>query len=462
MDLPLGDPAYLEDLLADSVGGLNRLHHAYGKCVAFPNNDWYTVFAFGPECNYPVFTDTRVYHQAGYPGPKGRGQRQFMFGLFGLSGEQQMRHRRLLMPPFRKESVERSFDALSAVVDHSLAGWRPGSILDLRGCMQDLSLQITGRLLFGLDDVGSLRTVAAVFQRWLDAYHKVLFAANLPVAAPQGCYEEMLEASDELVEHFQELVRGKRQTLQATDEDIFALLLRAFDCGQIAERELIGEMHTMINAAYQTTSFALMWMLFLLAQHPHAAQALLEEQHHLLADASLTGEELPRLDYLNCVIKESLRILPSVVYTQRWVTENTMLAGYQVPRGCMVFTSYYVTHHMAELFPEPEQFLPERWQGREVSPYAYLPFSAGARMCMGAAFATLLFKIALTKIWQRFRLEVLPGVRIDRHANLTLGVQKTLPVRLHVQDGRFGRSAIAGDVLEMVALPGAPSLRQAA
>src|SRR5262249_54567455 len=103
MDLPLGDPAYLDELLVDSVGGLNRLHREYGKCVAFPNNDWYTVFAFGPECNYPVFTDTRVYHQAGYPGPKGRGQRQFMFGLFGLSGEQQMRHRRLLMPPFRKE-----------------------------------------------------------------------------------------------------------------------------------------------------------------------------------------------------------------------------------------------------------------------------------------------------------------------------------------------------------------------
>jgi cytochrome P450 len=189
---------------------------------------------------------------------------------------------------------------------------------------------------------------------------------------------------------------------------------------------------------------------------------MLEEQQALLADTNLTEQQLPRLDYLNCVVKESLRILPSVVYTQRWVTENTLLAGYRVPRGCMVFTSYYVTHHMADIFPEPERFLPERWQGKEASPYAYLPFSAGARMCMGAAFATLLFKIALTKIWQRFRLEVLPGVRIDRHANLTLGVKKTLPVRLHAQDGRFERSPIVGDVLDMVALPSAPSLRQAA
>jgi cytochrome P450 len=462
MELPLGDPAYLEELLADSVGGLNRLHRAYGKCVAFPNNDWYTVFAFGPECNYPVFTDTRVYHQAGYPGPKSRGQRQFMFGLFGLSGEQQMRHRRLLMPPFRKECVERSFDPLAEVVAHSLAGWRPGSILDLRACMQDLSLQVTGRLLFGLEDVTALRSVAAVFQQWLDAYHKVLFAANLPVSAPSSCYESMLEASDELVELFHELVGRKRQALRPGDQDVFALLLRAFDAGQIAERELIGEMHTMINAAYQTTSFALMWMLFLLAQHPQAALALLDEQHEMLTNGSLTPEHLPRLDYLNCVIKESLRILPSVVYTQRWVTEDTLLAGYRVPRGCMVFTSYYVTHHMAEVFPEPERFLPERWQGAEVSPYAYLPFSAGARMCMGAAFATLLFKIALTKICQRFRLEVLPGVRIDRHANLTLGVKKTLPVRIHTQDEQFRRSPVTGDVLEMVAMPTAPSLRQAA
>lgn len=462
MDLPIGDPVDLEDVLADSVAGMRRLQRIYGNCVAFRNSDWYTIFAFGLECNYSVFTDTRVYHQAGYPGPKGSAQRQFMYGLFGLSGEVQTQHRRLLMPPFRKDTVERSFGAMVEVVEQALANWRPGATLDLAAAMQELSLLVTGRLLFGLNDVEPLRGVAGVFRRWLDAYHRVLFSANLPLPSPPGSYETMLASADQLAARFHELIERKRQDLRPEDMDVFALLLRAFDAGQLSEREMIGEMHTMINAAYQTTSFALMWMLFLIAEHPQAAHELLGEQRRLIGDNALTLDRLPGLDYLNAVVKESLRILPSVVYTQRFATENAVLAGHDVPRGSMIFTSYYVTHHLPELFPEPERFWPERWQAGDVSPYAYLPFSAGSRMCMGAGFATLLFKIALTMIAQRFRLEVLPGTHIDRHANLTLGARGPLPVRLHEQDGNFSASPITGNMLEMVSLPAMPELRRAA
>ena len=111
---------------------------------------------------------------------------------------------------------------------------------------------------------------------------------------------------------------------------------------------------------------------------------------------------------------------------------------------------------------DPEKFQPERWLEADVSPYAYLPFSAGPRMCMGAAFATLLFKIAVSAIWQRFRLEVVPGACINRHANLTLGIEHPLPVRLYAQDGRFTCSPITGNVLEMVQLPTVADERRAA
>ena len=462
MQLPVGDPVHLEDLFGDSVACLSRLYRVYGNCVAFQSGETPTVFAFGPEFNYPVFSDANLFHHRGIPGPKNSSQRLFKYGLFGLNGEQQVRHRRMLMPLFQKSAIDGSFHAMLALIDQTLAGWRVGQVVDLAGSMKDFSLQVTGRMLFGLKEFTSAHAVADAFQVWLDHYHTMLFAANLPVEIPPGVYERMLDAADRLVGHIKDIIKQKRRTLRPGQADVLAILLNAQDSGLLGEQEVVGEMLTMLNAAYQTTSVGLTWTLFLLAQHPQAAQAVLAEQKSVLADHPLASTHLPRLNWLNCVVKECLRLFPPVIYSQRTATDRAPFGRYTLPRNSMVVPSFYISHRMPEVFAEPEKFQPERWLDAEVSPYAYLPFSTGSRMCMGTAFATLLFKIAVSVIWQRFRLEVVPGACINRHANLTLGVEDTLPVRLHTQDGRFTCSPVTGNVLEMVELPMARGERRAA
>jgi cytochrome P450 len=165
---------------------------------------------------------------------------------------------------------------------------------------------------------------------------------------------------------------------------------------------------------------------------------------------------------LDRVIKESLRILPPVVFTSRRVMGAATLAGRPVPLGAIVVVSFYDTHHLPELFPEPERFRPDRWVGATVSPYAYLPFAAGPRMCLGAAFSLRLFQVVIPAIVRRYRLAIRPRARVDRQSSLTMGVRGRLPAVVLAQDGRFGAAALTGNFHEMVHVPQAEPLRRAA
>jgi cytochrome P450 len=246
-----------------------------------------------------------------------------------------------------------------------------------------------------------------------------------------------------------ELVRHKR----SRDYDVLALLLQARADGYITQQEVVGQATHLFNAAYHTTTYALTWSLFLLSQHPAEMMRVLDELETVLDGDVPTADELPRLTYLDWAIRESLRILPPVVYYPRVCVEPVKLGNFSMPRGTLVIGSHYVTHHMEEIFPEPERFNPERWRTWIPSPYAYIPFGAGPRMCLGAPFAMLVLKQTLAMIFREFRLSAIAGARIERRCSLTLGLRDGLPMRVWKQDGRFSTSAVVGDIHEMVELP---------
>lgn len=439
----------------DSVGCLARLHRQYGSLVAFPKGSDLAVCAFGPEANHAVFTEPHVYQTGvGPPGPRGASQRRFQQGLLGgLNGAQYLAHRRLLMPAFSKDAVLAQAGIMAGLVDRCLDRWRPGQRIDLYTAMKELSLALVGKLLFGLDEIPRTEALAATFQSWLDCYISCLFAMSLPVEAPPGSYERMLTKAEELEAHFHELIALRQRALRAGDRDLLALLLHARRDDHLNDNEVIGEMQTLLNASYQTTASALTWTLLLLAQHPEVSRALYE-QLDAPNKEGFTG-------LLDGVIKESLRILPPVVFTVRRLVENDTLLGRPLPAGAFVMVSIYVTHHQAETFAEPEWFLPERWRGRSVSPYAYLPFAAGPRMCLGTMFSLQLFQIVIPALLRRYRLALSPGTRVDRHSNLTLGVRGSLPVTVLPQDGRFTAVALTGNIHEMVHFP-PPDVRRVA
>ena len=122
----------------------------------------------------------------------------------------------------------------------------------------------------------------------------------------------------------------------------------------------------------------------MLAQHPDIAAELAEELAGMRGGDSPTLEQLEQLPLLDRVIKESMRLLPASAYSHRVNAEPVDIGPLHVAKGTPVIFSQIITHHLPELFPEPAQFRPERWRNLMPSPYAYLPFAAGPRMCLGA------------------------------------------------------------------------------
>jgi cytochrome P450 len=160
------------------------------------------------------------------------------------------------------------------------------------------------------------------------------------------------------------------------------------------------------------------------------------------------GEDLSLLDR---VIKESMRLLPASAYSQRINTVAVQLGPLELPRGTGIIFTPIITHHLADLYPQPEKFTPDRWKTLRPSPYAYHPFGAGPRLCIGAPLATAVIRIALQRILTRFRLSALPGSNVSCHIESTmLFPTHGVPMRIHSPDGEFVAVPITGNVHDLV------------
>jgi cytochrome P450 len=242
---------------------------------------------------------------------------------------------------------------------------------------------------------------------------------------------------------------------------------------------LVGQAAVLFGAAHMTTAHSLTWTLLLLAQHPSVMRQLWAELHDsgsgfpvakgavekatnprtdTLTAKSLgslpKGEELSLLDR---VIKESMRLLPASAYSQRINVVAVKLGPFLLPRGTGIVFTPLVTHHLPHIYSQPEKFLPDRWLKLRPSPYAYHPFGAGPRLCIGGPLATAIMRIALRRILSRYRLSVVPGSQVNVHIESTMLVPTHgLPMQIDAPDGRFAAGAFEGNIHELVEFDEAP------
>ncbi len=455
-----GQPTELTRFLTDPVGCMADLHARHGDAAWFRNGDSRAIFVFAPEYNRQVLNTPEVFEIVSrFPGPRNSAQRRFGRGLFSMNGEDHQQHRRLLMPPFKKGYLDTYHEPLVALVNDRLATWQPGTQVDLIHEMKEITLRMTTDLLFAVDDDATAHEIEALFDEWLDVNHVVSFASQFPVEQPPGCYERLLDVAARLEVALKRLIAVKRDWEKG--QDVLSILLQARAAGTIGDLEVIGQTITTFNAAYHTTTYALTWALFLLAQHPAYLRRVAEAEFAPLNGGPPTPAGLAEMPLLERATRESLRLLPPVVFLPRITAQPTTLAGVDLPAGSPVLVSPYVTQHRADLFPRPNRYNPDRWE-TGASPYAYLPFGGGHRLCIGAPFAQNILKITLSLILQRFRLEVVPGAVIDRQGTLTMGARDGVPVRVHAQDHQYQASPVAGTIHEMVEMPAACHQRASA
>ncbi|KAI9560160.1 hypothetical protein GHT06_014171 [Daphnia sinensis] len=191
------------------------------------------------------------------------------------------------------------------------------------------------------------------------------------------------------------------------------LLIEASHNGKdLSDLDIREEVDTFMFEGHDTTAAAINWSLFLIGNHPEVQEKVNEELNRVFgnADRPVTMADLSELKYLECCIKEALRLYPSVPFFSRLVKEDTSICGYDIPAGASLVAMSYVIHRDPTYFPDPERFQPDRFfpeNARGRHPYAYVPFSAGPRNCIGQKFAMMEEKVILASVLRRFHVKAL-------------------------------------------------------
>jgi cytochrome P450 len=421
--------------------------------------------AFGPRFNFQIFTNLDVFDRFPLPGPayptgpvhgKKKALKRLGTGLAAANGEEYKQQRQLLLPAFHKKRLDAYHDDMVTATEQMLSRWSTSNTWDVSSEMRDLTRRISSKALFGLDTSGESEEFNKLITQWLAFFTSP--AMMFPfVDIPGTPYHRCLVASERLDRTVREMIARKREAL--TDQgDAISLLIHAQDeeGRRLTEDELIGQANILYLAGQLTSSGTLTWTLFLLTQHPQIMADLLDELEGKLHGNAPTAEQLQDLPLLDHVVKESMRLLPAIPMSGRLAAQPVEMGPYLIPQGTEIIFSAYHTHHQADLYPQPERFLPSRWEQIRPSPYEYLPFGAGKRMCIGASFAVFEIKTALAMILQRYRLQVVPGANIDHliTGRLTLVPGHGMPMRIFPQDRQFQQEykPVSGTIQELVTL----------
>jgi cytochrome P450 len=440
----------------DPILAMRRLFVEHGHLSALEHAGQRVYLAIGPDWNQHLLTDTRNFHARFFAlrGPRHSAQRRLTSGLLTMNGEDHKRNRRMVMGPFQKKSIEGYLPALAGLAHQMLDGWRVGEVRDIFADMTQYMLRVTSSVLFGFDQTELAFTIGRMTERWMAKNHELGIAALVPDDRLKTGYEGLLALAEELEAQIRVMIDLRRNSPHG-GTDVLSLLVRAHDESGVGmtDAELIGQAAVLFAAAHLTTANTLTWTLFLLAQHPRVAADLVDELDGALSGGIPTSEQLERLTLLDQVIKESMRVLPASAYSQRIAAERVEFGPFSLSRGSVVVFSPFMTHRLPELFPEADKFRPQRWASISPSPYAYLPFAAGPRMCLGASLAMMTLKVTLPAILQRYRLTVIPQSVIDgRVISTMLTPTSRMPMLISPPTDPFRSHRVQGNIHELMSL----------
>ena len=463
----------LRDFPEDPVVCMRELHDKHGPIAQLEAADGQRItFVFHPEHNRTVLSDGKRFHSQFFAvrGSRRSAQRRVTSGLLTMNGKDHKRHRRMVMEPFSRRVLPAYADTLRDLSVDLLDGWKPGRTLDLHEEMNAFMRRLTSAILFGLEDPALAYSTGEKIDRWVHLNHETGMGAFVSDARYLDRYDELLCLADELERDIQAMIDARRG--RPAGRDVLSILIEATEHdadsdkngGGISDMELIGHVTLLFGAAHLTTAHSLTWTLFLLAQHPEVARALVREVNAGVPGDFATPEEAASLPYTDRVIKESMRCLPASGYSQRVAAEPLELGPFSLPRGAAVIFSQFITHHLPEYYEDAYRFQPERWESLNPPPYSYIPFGGGPRMCLGAMLAMQILGSVVPSALKRFRLAVEPGAHIDgKIVSTMLGPITPLPVTLHPPDNRWAAAPVTGNVCDMVDLREMPrELRRAA
>jgi cytochrome P450 len=354
-------------------------------------------------------------------------QRALGSGLLTSEGELWKRQRKLAGAAFTPKRIKGYADAMAAVTAQGLGRWKPGRTVNLHEEMSHLTMEVVADVLFGAgvteEDV---QTVGRTMEVFNDYFGRSLEAFLLPPWAPTPRNRAMAAANAQIDRLIYRLIDERRKEAQrgSARSDLLGALVAATDeAGGMDDRQLRDEAVTLFLAGHETTALALTHALYLLGRHPEAEARALGELDAALGGRLPTDADLPRLGYLERVVKESMRLLPPAWLVGREAKEDVEVNGLSIAAGTQLLFAPWTVQRDARWFPDPEAFDPDRFlpeRSKDRPRFAYFPFGGGPRICIGNHFAMMEAVLMLAVVLQRFHVELLPHTRLDFAPAVTL------------------------------------------
>jgi cytochrome P450 len=359
-------------------------------------------------------------------------------GLLTSEGETWRRHRRIMAPAFDRRSIEGYAPVITAVTRDLLAEWDAlpdRSDVDVGAAMMRTTLHIISRAMFSANSdeiVGVVERGVGRYQMTMrpslfdllgcPAWLASLFSRRRRTAA---MFNEFDRAVDELIS-------SRAHDPNAQPKDLLARLVAARDAetgGGMTANEVRDEVVTIFMAGHETTAQALTWTWYLLSLHPAIEARLDEELRAVLNGRTPQYEDIAQLCYTRMVIEESMRLYPPAHTMAREPIAADEVLGRRIPAGAIVLIAPWLLHRKASLWHEPHRFDPDRFT-TEPARFSYIPFGAGQRICIGAAFAMTEAILILAMIAQHYRLRLKPGHPIEPQGLITLRPRYGMPMVL--------------------------------
>jgi len=451
----------LQTFSADPVACMQSLQRQHGDLVDLREGDQHVVFAFGAEYNRQVLSRPDDFHSRFFAirGPKNSAQRRLSSGLLTMNGQQHSQQRRILKAAFEKRAIPGYGPMIEHHARAMLDRWKPSRVIDLNQEMVQLLLRISSSMLFGMSDLSLAIEIGEMMDEWVHLNHQLGAAAFESPDEFYPQYQHLLQFSEQLEEKIREMI-AHVENGPLDGNDVLSLLIRAKRVGApLTDDQLVGQAAIIFGASHLTTSHTLTWTLFLLAQHPEVTRTLLDELSTnppgvAAPNAASAGLNRHESSLFDRVIHESMRVLPASAYSQRVSQRDLTLGEFHLPASSIVVFSQFMTHRNERLFPQPKRFDPERWRKLKPTPYEYLPFGAGPRLCIGAALATSIMRTVMPMTLNRFRIGVQPHSDVNALVVSTmLAPVSGVPVTVWSGGDVAPTTPIRGNLNQLVDLP---------
>jgi cytochrome P450 len=347
-------------------------------------------------------------------------------GLLTAEGDHHVRHRKMIQPSFYRDRLAGYARTMTECAVRAQARWQPGQRLDLSEEMQRLTLAVVGLTLFGKDVEGDAAHVGRCLNDVLSTFDTMLLpmAAVLQRLSITPRIRRAARSRRELDRIVYQMI-AERRVAGTDSDDVLSLLVHAADegMGKLTDKEVRDEAMTLLLAGHETTANALTWTWYLLSQHPEAEARFHNELREILGGRQPAWEDIPRLEFTDRLLSESMRLFPPAWAIGRQNTHQIRLFNSLVRPKSVIVMSPYVTHRNPAFWPDPERFDPDRFlpeQKVRRPKFAYFPFGGGPRLCIGERFAWMEAILVLATVGQIWRFRLVPGHRVELQPRLTL------------------------------------------